>query len=143
MNNGSARYLIRSALLVVFLSGISGCLYTASTLKNTYYEEDGYRIKHADLIYTYDQSEGKRTLTAGDGYQKRIYVERTGDDRVDVIRYRGEEIQREEGENNSAFERADREWSYYTEQLDTEDVHEKWASMSTEERLQKEGYYHE
>lgn len=128
-------FLIGLVLLIV------GCSTVNHALGNRYFNRNGYRIEAPAGTYQYKQNTKRKILTVGMGYERRKYIEATGDEKVDTVEFQGETYSREDDGTKKIFRKADREWKSYTEMLNVDETHKKWKKMNVSETLEHKQFF--
>ncbi|MCE9584971.1 MAG: hypothetical protein K8T20_20970 [Planctomycetes bacterium] len=124
-------------MLVVFIAACAD----RHLLINHHYRTDGYEVKGMHGAWQWDEKRGTTTLTTGEGFDQRVYVDKNRDHAVDTVRFRNETFVRGQDGAADLFQRADEDFELARQRYEMDDVDKEWREMSPDERARRQDYF--
>ena len=120
-------------VLVIFLFG---CVDQVVVI-NHHYRADGYTVRGFHGIWVYSEKKKTATLTFGEGFDERIYVDADGDYAVDRVK---DTYRRGQEGSEDVFRRADEDFDVARKRYDMDAEDKKWRAMTPDERARLQDY---
>ena len=124
-------------ILIVFISACAD----QHLLINHHFRKDGYEVRGVHGTWKWNDLRRTATLSTGEGFERRVLVDRDGDYAVDEVTYRQATFSRGQGGATNLFENADGEFEVARKRYAIDEVDKEWKEMSPDEKTRRQDYF--
>ncbi|KAF0243950.1 MAG: hypothetical protein FD180_2931 [Planctomycetota bacterium] len=124
-------------ILVVFISSCAD----RHLLINHHYRKDGYEVRGIHGTWVWNDVRRTATLSTGEGFERRVLVDKDGDFAVDEVTYRRDTYSRGLNGSKNLFEDADGDFDVARKRYDIDALDKEWKEMPPDEKTRLQDYY--
>lgn len=132
---------MKTRIAIAALVGAAAGCADQHLLINHHYRKDGYEVSGIHGTWVWNEGKKTATLTMGEGFERRVLVDKDADYAVDTVTYRNDTYTRGAEGSKELFSDADSDFDTARRRYDIDAMDREWREMPPDEKARRQDFY--